>query len=142
LFRDNVGMIENTPVVSAPRQKHTREDTSARWRKLVEQQRASGLSVSAFCREHGLTAASMFAWRRRFAGGAAMFKSVKIVQEAVPHSSADAGDSSIELPAARFVELRLPGRRRLIVRRGFDRRLLLDLLDALDGRVIAPRAGS
>jgi hypothetical protein len=134
LFRDNVGMIENTSVASAPGQNHTREDTSARWRKLVEQQRASGLSVSAFCREHELTAASMFAWRRRLAGGAAMFKPVKIVQEPVPRSPVDAGDSSIEL--------RLPGRRRLLVRRGFDRRLLLDLLDVLDGRVIGPEARS
>src|SRR5690242_15410632 len=104
-------MIENTSVFPKPRQTQTREATAARWRKLVEQQRASGLSVLAFCREHGLGAASMFAWRRRLAGGAAMFKSVKIVQEPAPHASASAGDASIELPAASFVELRLPGRR-------------------------------
>jgi hypothetical protein len=74
----------------------------------------------------------MFAWRRRLAGGAAMFKSVKVIEEPVVHSSADAGESSIEL--------RLPGRRRLIVRRGFDRRLLLDLLDVLGVGVTAPEA--
>ncbi len=41
--------------------------TRRQWRKLVEQQRDGGLSVSAFCAEHDVGASTFFAWRRRLA---------------------------------------------------------------------------
>ncbi len=63
-----------------------------------------------------------------------MFTPLKIVEEPMPRASADAEDS--------LIELCLPGLRRLIVRRGFDRQLLLDLLDLLDGRGAVPEARS
>ena len=80
----------------------------------------------------------MFAWRRRLRPasgfrGPEMFKPVKIVSAAVC-SSGERSDSAIELPAASFIELCLPGERRLIMRRGFDRQLLLDVIDALEGK--------
>lgn len=34
------------------------------WRELIAAQRSSGLSVSAFCREREVSAASFFRWRR------------------------------------------------------------------------------
>jgi hypothetical protein len=114
--------------------KPLKEDAALRWGKLLEDQRDSGLSVSAYCRERGLSAASLFAWRRRLGlgppqrlrRGAEHFKPVKLVAESKPRSADD------QDPVA--IELRLPGERRLIVRRGFDRELLLDLLDALEDK--------
>jgi transposase-like protein len=35
------------------------------WRHWVAQQETSGQSVSAFCREQGLSEATFYAWRRR-----------------------------------------------------------------------------
>ena len=43
--------------------------TRRQWRKLVEHQRDSGLSVPTFCAEHGVGASTFFAWRRRLARG-------------------------------------------------------------------------
>jgi transposase len=34
------------------------------WRRTLRQWRRSGLSVRAFCAEHGLAEASLYAWRR------------------------------------------------------------------------------
>jgi len=35
------------------------------WRGVIQDQQASGLSISAFCREREVSAASFFTWRRR-----------------------------------------------------------------------------
>ena len=40
------------------------------WKKHLQQHRASGLSVAAFCRLHSLGVASFYAWRRRLLDGA------------------------------------------------------------------------
>ena len=37
-----------------------------RWAGLVRQQGRSGLSVSAFCRERGVSGQSFYNWRKRF----------------------------------------------------------------------------
>jgi hypothetical protein len=120
-------MDQNTSAVSKSDQNLAKEDAATRWRKLIEQQRESGLPVSAYCRERGLSAASMFAWRRRLRPasslpGAGIFKRVKVVSEG---GRADERSDSV-------IELCLPGGRHLIVRRGFDRQLLLDVIDALE----------
>jgi hypothetical protein len=36
-----------------------------RWRQLIARQAASGLSITAFCREEGVSLGSFFAWRKR-----------------------------------------------------------------------------
>jgi len=41
-----------------------RRDAS-QWRALIERQRAGGLSIAAFCRQHDVVTASFYAWRRR-----------------------------------------------------------------------------
>ena len=43
------------------------ESASARWQKLIADQKASGLRVSVFCRERGIPVSSLFAKRRRLA---------------------------------------------------------------------------
>lgn len=35
------------------------------WRELIQQQAASGQSVSVFCSEHGLTEQSIYYWKKR-----------------------------------------------------------------------------
>jgi len=44
----------------------TREERSARWRRLVLKQAESGLSAAAFCREHQIDQSRFYRWRRRF----------------------------------------------------------------------------
>jgi hypothetical protein len=58
---------------------------------------------------------------------------VKIVSSA-ERSARGQSDSIIESPAASFIELCLAGGRHLMVRRGFDRQLLLEVIDALEHR--------
>ena len=137
IAEDDGGMNQNTSAVVESEQKSPKEDAASRWRKLIDQQRESGLSVSVYCRERGISAASLFAWRRRLRPasgfpGAEMFKPVKLLTESKRRSADDAEPVAIESPGVSFIELCLPGERRLIVRRGFDRGLLLDLLDALE----------
>lgn len=115
-------MNQNNTSVEQSARKPEKENASARWRKLIEQQRESGLPVSTYCRERGLSAASMFAWRRRLSGAAQTFTSVKVVSD--KRGTEEESDSPIELC--------LPGGRRLIVRRGFDRQLLLELVQVME----------
>jgi hypothetical protein len=102
-----------------------KKDASARWRKLLEDQEASGLPVSAFCRERGIAASSLFAWRRRLAAGEPMFKPVKIAVTSTPALDDGGGGEGA-------IELHLPGGRLLMVRRGFDRQLLVDVIHTLE----------
>jgi hypothetical protein len=88
-----------------------------RWRGIVEAQRASGLSVAAFCRRARVPQSSFFAWRRKLRD-AVTFAEVQVAPE----------------PACdpRGIELHLPGGRCVVVRAGFDRQTLLDLLATLE----------
>ena len=87
------------------------------WRGIMQEQQASGLSVAAFCRRAHVPQASFFAWRRRLRD-AVTFAEVKV--PATPVAEADG------------IELRLPGRRYVVLRPGFDRQTLLDLLATLE----------
>jgi hypothetical protein len=138
-------MNQTTSTVSqADQSRPGKPDTATRWRKLLEDQRASGLPISAFCRERGIAASSLFAWRRKLTrggeerGSQETFSPVVIATEGKPRRRGDGGDGgdgaggAIELPAASFIELCLRGERRLMVRRGFDRRLLGEVIAALE----------
>ena len=100
----------------------TESATWRKWRRIVDGQRASGLSVAAFCRRHGLAAASLYAWRRRLAqaGWAPAFVEAKVV-----------GPPPAQ--AAGAIEVCLQGGRRVRVGGGFDARVLLELVTALEG---------
>jgi hypothetical protein len=136
MARGNDGDMNQPPSPAAqtdqtpPQRKHA----SARWRKLLEDQRASGLPISAFCRERGIPASSLFAWRRRLTGGGGepMFAPVKIAATSTPARPGRGDGDGDDDGGAGAIELYLPGARRLIVRRGFDRRLLADVVHALE----------
>ncbi len=94
-----------------------RTTSVARWRRVVAQQQASGLSIAAFCRRAKVPPASFYFWRRKLRG-TVRFAEVQIAPE-------PAGET-------REIELRLPGQRCVVIRAGFDRQTLLDLLAALE----------
>lgn len=133
-------MNQNTsPIAQTDQARHRKRHSAERWRKLLEDQQASGLPISTFCRERGIPASSLFAWRRRFGLGAGrrspegveVFKPVTITAKPRSHRQRR-GQDETEPAAASFIELCLAGQRRLIVRRGFDRQLLQDVVDALE----------
>ena len=79
------------------------------------------MSVAAFCRRADVSPVSFYAWRRKLRAPAT-FVEVKVVPEDRPATPSDG------------IELRLPGRRRIVVCRGFDRQTLVDLLQVLEHR--------
>lgn len=121
-------MNENNSSADGFEHKSAEEPASARWKKLILDQQASGLPVSVFCRERGIPQSSLFAWRRRLSRAEtssmpAKFQAVKIVT-GLP------GDS--ERSSNGIIELVLRGERSLLVRKGFDRGLLIELVQALE----------
>jgi transposase-like protein len=71
------------------------------WRKVIRDQAASGLSISAFCREHEVPAASFFAWRRKLSQRPE-------VSERRAAKERPSANELIEKPAAQFVSFELP----------------------------------
>lgn len=94
----------------------------AKWRGLVAEQRRSGQSVAAFCRERGVSAPSFFAWKKRLNQSAAeQFVAVQIAGTGEPASH-------------RAIEVRLGGGRSVMVEPGFDAAHLRAVLAALEMR--------
>ena len=100
-----------------------------KWRQIIKSQRGSGLSIAAYCRERGIGQASFFAWKRRLRPGAQAkgFVEVKTAAAAQP-----AGGDGAEGEAL-AIEVCLGGGRRLLVRPGFDRELLVAMIGVLEG---------
>jgi len=93
-----------------------------RWSRIIREHRASGQTVAAFCAERSIPASSFFPWRRRLAeageDGSAVFVEAKV----------GADDRQGE----QGVTIVLAGGRRIMVGPGFDRRVLLEVIDALE----------
>lgn len=104
----------------------TSEPASARWARLIHEQQSSSLSIAEFCRRRNISPPSFFTWRRRLGPDAApAFVEVKV----------EAPDLPVDVPADRAaLELQTCGRfrGRILVRRGFDRQALHELLEALE----------
>lgn len=119
-------------------------DLAERWRAVFREQRSSGLSVAAYCRQARVPQASFHAWRRRLQDGAVPARGASMRRTSrKPSRNEDATFVEIQLPGdlpaawpetrpAGGIELYLPGRRFLVIRPGFDRQTLLELLSALD----------
>ena len=94
------------------------------WRRMLRQWRRSGLSVRAFCEQHGLSQPSFYAWRRTLAQRQAhtvAFVPVEVRTDSLtPPSAAAAG-----------LELVLPGGRVLRIGPAFDAPTLRRLLALL-----------
>lgn len=109
----------------------TNSRTADRWRRIVRRQRVSGLTVAAFCRQAGVDQPSFLAWRRKLRDEPT-FAEVTIAGDEPGPEMAQADDKVATADGSAGIELRLPGQRCLIIRPGFDRRTLLDLLSALE----------
>ena len=100
----------------------------AKWRGLVSEQKGSGQSVAAFCRERGICAPQFFAWKKRLnQAGTGKFVAVQVVEAGEPSHSAAA-----HRPA---IEVRLGCGRSVVVEPGFDAGHLRALLAVLESRV-------
>ena len=99
------------------------------WREVISKQPASGLSIAAYCRQRRVPEASFFA-RRRKLRDTAHFAEVRIAPEPGAESSG--------------IELRLSHGRSVLVRAGFDRHTLLELLATLEANPcqLAPNAST
>ena len=102
-----------------------------KWARIIDQQHGSGLPVSVFCRQRSLPASTYYGWRRKLSVGQSGpgFVEAKMVEEgggdpkpAGLAPEVNAGDVRIELA----------GNRRVIVTRGFDRQLLLEVICVLE----------
>ena len=95
-----------------------------KWRKLVSEQAKSGQSMAAFCRERGLCAPHLFAWKKRLSeADTAKFVAVKVTTLAAAEAVTQ------QVP----IEVRLSNGRCLLVAPGFDAshlRALLALVEA------------
>ena len=122
-----------------------------RWRKVIRQQEASGLSAAAFCRRAGVSPWSFYSWRRKL-WDEATFTEVKITskREATGLATTDPGEATrtkkdgmaapVVSTTAGEIELRLPGRRCVVVRPGFDRSTLIELVQVLEQNSSDPAA--
>lgn len=93
------------------------------WRRVIRDQAASGLSISAFCRQREVSPASFFSWRRRLAadGGEEAAGKFIPIELAPPESQA-------RQPAFEVV---LPNGLRVHVPPQFDADALCELLGVL-----------
>jgi len=100
--------------------------TDAQWRKVIAEQRDSGLSVEAFCRAQGLASSTFFARRQRLRE-ADRPKFVEVTAEPANDQTAVSAHESDAVP----LELVLRGGVVVRVRPGFDAALLRRIVEAL-----------
>jgi len=102
-----------------------------KWRKVIERQQVSGLSVAAFCRSNGVPASSFFAWKRRLAGSSA--GAVTTSPAGTVPGFVEATISDLRCRAC-SIQVRLRGGRRVLVGRGFDHQLLAEVVAFFEAR--------
>ena len=98
------------------------EAARARWGGLISEQRASGHSVSAFCRERGLRGPQFFYWKKRLSEAA----ETNFVEAVV------VGQRAAAVVALAGIEIRLRRGYSLLVEPGFDAGHLRALLAVLE----------
>jgi len=101
---------------------------SAYWSQIIFEQQRSGQSIAEFCRRRGLAQPSFFVWRRRLGSGAETASGFVELKTSTPEALVVASAR----PLAEL-ELLLPFGGRVLLRRGFDRDLLRELVSALEG---------
>ena len=99
----------------------------ARWRRIVRGQPGSGLSIRAYCRQHGLKDSAFYWWRTVLARRDAQRLPAAFVPVTVTaDESARAGDGRIEIVLA--------GARRVQVVGRVNRQALADVVAVLEER--------
>ena len=103
-------------------------DTRERWHELVDQHAQSGLTVAAFCEARGISAPSLYTWRKRFAAPAAASTALALSFVAVE-------PIEDEPSSAQPLELVLRGGRCVRIPVGFDAHTLQRLVGIVEGGV-------
>ncbi len=98
------------------------EQRRRQWEKRIAHWRASGLSMLAYCRQHGLSYTPLVRWRRRLERGSATAATLTLIPVVAPAAS--------RCP----IVIRLPGGIGIEVASGFDATLLSAVVQALQGR--------
>lgn len=103
-----------------------------KWRRIIQDQHAGGLSVTDFCHVNGIVASSFFAWKRRLRNAGPAF-----VEARIADSTPVCRPPMLTLPrdrrSADTIRIRLRCGRSLTVSRGFDRQLLGEVVSVLEG---------
>ena len=113
------------------------------WRRMIQRQAGSGLSVRAWCSRHDVPEASFYWWRRRLATSGRAARKAGRCKNGTPQFipvriTADDADAANGRPGG--IEILLPGNQRVRVLGAVDRQALADVLAVLrDGRA-EPRA--
>lgn len=107
------------------------------WRGVVREQRASGLGISAFCREHEVPLSSFFQWRRKLQERDR--KNESVAGSSTPREDSVAKFVPVELPAPPMArradcEIVLADGCRVIVPTHCDAAWLSEILGALRER--------
>jgi transposase-like protein len=107
--------------------------SSERWRVIVQACRSSGTSVRSFCLRHGISQSKFYYWAKRLGLNRvarprqrtpARFALIQAVQQQPSPLSLFPSDAGLEL--------RLVSGRAVLVRPGFDRQTLMELVAALE----------
>jgi transposase-like protein len=116
------------------------ESAWERWTRVIDEQRRSGLSVAVFCRERSVPPSSFFAWRRKLnlgqtsgTGGAGEVMAGFVEARVVDQQAGDGQTAARVCDDAVGVTIELAGGRRLLVKSGFNRQTLLDVIGVLEG---------
>lgn len=113
------------------------ESARSKWARIIEEHRGSGLPVAVFCRERSLAVSSYYGWRAKLSGArsGAEFVEAQVVEDRGSDSGTPVGikggASAGDIHSA-AVRIELACGRRVVVSRGFDRRLLLEVICALE----------
>jgi hypothetical protein len=100
-----------------------------KWQNIIELQRVSGQTAAAWCREHDVAYASFFAWKRRLQSAAPAVEFVEILAAAESRRA----ETHPARSTAGAIEVCCRGGRTLLLRRGFDRVLLGEVINVLEG---------
>ena len=103
-----------------------RRRSRAEAQQLVAEYKASGLSRAEFCRERGLSLATLARYRKRHSQGQAAPGTRWLAVEV------SSGGPRLETGTSSGLVVTLPGGRRIEVGRGFDARTLEQLLGLLE----------
>jgi transposase-like protein len=95
------------------------------WRQTIGRWQKSGLTIRAFCRQHGLVESNFHAWRRTIANRDSVpFAAVRVLADESCRLTGQVANSALELI--------LPNRRVLRIGAGFDAATLQRLLPLLE----------
>jgi hypothetical protein len=125
---DDAAMDKNNDSEQRPAPLRPRERTRQRWHTLIEEQSASGLTVTEFCRRRSVSPGSFYRWRGKLSAAAPVtsgFVAVRLAGRRGRVARVGRGHSPLEV--------RLRGGRRVLVRDFFRRDLLIELVGVLEG---------